>query len=596
MSAAWQYYIATLIVYFGVNVIACWALNLQYGVAGIANFAFIVFQAVGAYTAAITSLGPASANGGYQTYFAGWNLPWPLPLLAAGLAGAVVSGAVCTFALRPARRDYQAMVMLIVAIVVETVVSSEPGFLNGTFGLAGVPQPLQTSLNVGVAGYGWFFAGLTIAIAIVVYFVVHRLTSSPWALRLRGMRDDPVAADALGTNVTAQTTIVYVVGGALAALSGGILVEFISAWSPGSWGYIETFLYFTAIIVGGAGNNFGVTLGALLVLTVISESLPFLPSFGYAGTAESAQWIINGFLILAFLWLRPQGIVPERKRRYARSPQQGERSHENGAIWRGLSVRSDGAKSPRMLDIVDLSCSFGGVRALDNVSLSVAPGELLGIIGPNGAGKSTLLKIVTGTERATGGRVVFNGQDITGHNPHRLAQRGLLRTFQIPAEFARLTVLENLMSVAPGQRGGSAGGALLGKRYWRGQQSDTVERARQLLSRFGLAHIEDQYAGELSGGQKRLLEMMRALMVQPSLLLLDEPMAGVDPTLRVRLENHLADLHEAGLTMVMVEHEMGIVERLCSRIVVLAEGRVLAEGAMRELRSDEAVLEAYLAG
>jgi ABC-type branched-subunit amino acid transport system ATPase component len=249
-----------------------------------------------------------------------------------------------------------------------------------------------------------------------------------------------------------------------------------------------------------------------------------------------------------------------------------------------------------LLEVSDLRVEFAGVHAVAGASFVIMPGVITGLIGPNGAGKSTTLKLIAGSERPTGGRVIYSGQDITGHPVHQVARRGLIRTFQLSSEFARLTVLENLLVAVPGQRGASFLSALRGKRYWRAEQEELLSRASALLAEFGLTHAADQYAGELSGGQKRLVEIMRALMAQPRMLLLDEPLAGVNPALREAITEHLARLRDEGLTMLMVEHELAAVDRCCDSVIVMAAGRVLAEGPMQEIRANKEVVDAYLLG
>jgi ABC-type branched-subunit amino acid transport system ATPase component len=248
------------------------------------------------------------------------------------------------------------------------------------------------------------------------------------------------------------------------------------------------------------------------------------------------------------------------------------------------------------LEVRDLRIDFGGVHAVDGTSFSVPTGRVIGLIGPNGAGKSTALKLIAGALRPTSGEILHNGEDIAGKPAWEVARRGLIRTFQLSAEFARLTVIENLLVAAPGQRATTFLGSLRGKRYWRGQQRELIERARQLLDEFGIAAKADEYAGTLSGGQKRLLEISRALMAEPKLLLLDEPLAGVNPTLRLTVEEHLRRLRDEGMTMVMVEHELSAVERCCDSVIVMAQGRVLASGSMEEMRANEEVVDAYLVG
>ncbi len=259
-----------------------------------------------------------------------------------------------------------------------------------------------------------------------------------------------------------------------------------------------------------------------------------------------------------------------------------------------MSTATRGATA--LLTVRDARRAFGGVRAVESVSFEVRAGTITGLIGPNGAGKSTMLGIVAGAIRPTAGAITFDGRDVTGLPTYRLARRGLVRTFQLSSEFARLTVLENLLVAAPGQRGESLWGALRGRRSWRRQEAESVEQARTLLDRFALSDKEDEYAGNLSGGQKRLVELMRGLMGWPRLLLLDEPMAGVNPTLARRIAGYLEELRDGGLTMLMVEHELALVERLCDPVVVMAQGRVLSQGTMGELRGRREVVDAYLVG
>ncbi len=249
-----------------------------------------------------------------------------------------------------------------------------------------------------------------------------------------------------------------------------------------------------------------------------------------------------------------------------------------------------------VLEAVGLVREFGGVRAVDGVSFSVRRGTLTGLIGPNGAGKSTLLAMLAGTLPATAGKVVYLGNDVTSLPAFRRARMGLVRTFQLATEFKRLTVMENLVSSVQGNRGDSFRGALAGRRYWRSDEDAAVTRAEALLERFGLADYANTYAGDLSGGQRRLVEIMRALMAGPRMLLLDEPMAGVHPNLARRIGNELVALCAEGMTILMVEHELAIMDEFCDPVVVMAEGAVLAEGTMEQLRGRREVVEAYLVG
>jgi ABC-type branched-subunit amino acid transport system ATPase component len=239
---------------------------------------------------------------------------------------------------------------------------------------------------------------------------------------------------------------------------------------------------------------------------------------------------------------------------------------------------------------------FEGMHAVDGVSIEVPAGQITGLIGPNGAGKSTLLAVLAGTLPATSGSITFDGRDITRVPAYARARLGLVRTFQLPSEFAQLTVLENLLVAAPSNRGDSLFGALMGKRYWIADENRLVEQARSLLKRFAMTAKESDYAGTMSGGQKRLIEIMRALMLGPRVLLLDEPMSGVHPKIVEEIQYYLQDLRKEGLTILMVEHELHMVERLCDSVVVMAQGKVIGSGTMASLRRQPEIVDAYLVG
>ena len=243
-----------------------------------------------------------------------------------------------------------------------------------------------------------------------------------------------------------------------------------------------------------------------------------------------------------------------------------------------------------------LSKSFGGVHAVREVGFDVPEDKIIGLIGPNGAGKSTVVGLVGGSLQPDGGRVVFRGENITRMPTYLRARHGLVRTYQLSSELRRLTVLENMLAGAQEQRGELFRVLLQGRRAWREQERRLVTLARSLLDRFGLRQKEDEYAGNLSGGERRLLELARALMATPRLLLLDEPMAGVNPSFMRSVERHLLEVHSDGIAMLIVEHDLDVLERLCDSVVVMARGAVIARGNMADHRADPDVRKAYLVG
>ncbi len=312
-----SFYLSTIAVYFCVDLLAAWALNMQFGWAGIPNFAFILTQAAGAYMYAVVALGPSGGLTAFQHYILGASLPFPLPLLVAAGAGGVVALALGLITLRPLRRDYQAAVFLLFAVIASDVVSADVGLFNGSNGLAAVPQPfssLQTTLGLG--GYQWLYAGFTAVICLGGLSLVRGLGGSGWQRALRAARDDEAGARALGVNPAVLRLQVFFIGGMLAGLSGGLLVGFISAWSPGAWEYSETFAILTGIILGGVSNNWGVFVGTFLVQIAFQElTALFLPQIGYPGLSDALVWVVIGVLWLLVIYFRPRGILPERRTR-----------------------------------------------------------------------------------------------------------------------------------------------------------------------------------------------------------------------------------------------------------------------------------------
>ncbi|MBX6350514.1 MAG: ABC transporter ATP-binding protein [Clostridia bacterium] len=255
---------------------------------------------------------------------------------------------------------------------------------------------------------------------------------------------------------------------------------------------------------------------------------------------------------------------------------------------------SSEAEERALLRVREARKLFGGFAAVDGVSLDVREGEIVGLIGPNGAGKTTLFSLITLFLPLTSGAVYFRGQRIDGRPPYLPARLGLVRTFQITRVFARMTVLENLMFAAPGQPGESLAELALAPRRVRAHERRVRERADELLRYFNLERVRDQYAGTLSGGQRKLLEMARALMTEPKLMLLDEPMAGVNPTLKEELLGYVLDLRRQGMTFLVIEHDLDMIMRISDRVVAMAEGRVISEGPPEAVRQDPAVVDAYL--
>jgi ABC-type branched-subunit amino acid transport system ATPase component len=251
------------------------------------------------------------------------------------------------------------------------------------------------------------------------------------------------------------------------------------------------------------------------------------------------------------------------------------------------------AKPDPILVVDNVTRSFGGLVAVDVDHVEIQRGIITALIGPNGAGKTTFFNLLTGFDRPDQGRWSFNGDDISGRPAYHLARRGMVRTFQLTKALARLTVLENMRLGAGDQRGERLWGAML-KFIWRGQEDEITERAHVLLNRFRLDEKYEDFAGSLSGGQRKLLEMARALMADPELVMLDEPMAGVNPALKQSLLAHVKSLRDDGMTVLFVEHDMDMVRDISDWVIVMAQGRIIAEGPPQSVMGDQRVIDAYL--
>jgi len=319
------YYAANLLVYAGVDIIACLSLNLVFGVSGIINFSFIVFQAVGAYTAAVLSLPPDTANGGFQFYVGGFQLPFPIPWIGGALAGGLLAVPVGLVVLRKLRSDYQAIALLVLSVIANTVITNADKFLNGAAGLALVPPPFSDQIDPNSENYQFFYVGLTFLMVALVLVLVNRVVNSPYGRTLRAMREREVAAMAIGKNPVQLKMTAFIVGGVIAGLSGAILVGFIQLWAPSVWLYPETIILFAAVIVGGRGNNIGAILGALLVPVGFEEvtrviNNTSLANIGPPGLISALQWVAIGLLIIGFLWFRPDGVRPEPRHVFEGAP------------------------------------------------------------------------------------------------------------------------------------------------------------------------------------------------------------------------------------------------------------------------------------
>jgi branched-chain amino acid transport system ATP-binding protein/branched-chain amino acid transport system permease protein len=584
------------------------ALNVRWGWAGEFDIALFAFVAIGAYVYSVITLPPSNlpAPGGY---ILGLNGPFVVGLIAAVVVSGLLSAVAGAVALRKLRDDYFGITTLAIALILALVIGQYTPLFDGYEGLYGMPQPFGNLLPFGPDGGNYL---LTCIVALVLtYFVLERLARSPFGRTVRSVREDDIASAAFGRNVYLVKLKAYVLGGCVAGLGGALLAAYITAFNPYGWTPQETFLIYAALFIGGTGNSLGVVIGAFFVEVGVQEVTRYIPQIGNnASSGDAIRLVVIGLLIVAVLWWRPQGILPERRPRDRLLPAtagpsaRGIPATPAAASPASLAASGrDSAGNPAagrvapgspVLQVSNLAKAFGGVKAVDGAGFEVLAGSLTGLIGPNGAGKSTVINLISGFESPDSGSIEFEGRHIEGMAAHAVSRLGLVRSFQTPREWPGLTVMDNmLLSVPADGRDAIWRGLFTARRLRTAELADRV-RARELLDVVGLLKLKDEPAGNLSGGQKRLLEFARLAAASPRFVLLDEPQAGVNPVLRERMADLIRAMVSSGMTVLMVEHNLPFLEKLCDHVIVMAVGRVIAAGSMTELRANRDVVDAYL--
>jgi ABC-type branched-subunit amino acid transport system permease subunit len=314
MNTVWAVYIATIAVYFLQYIMQAWGLNIQFGYAGILDFTYIVFFAIGGYVCGVLSLG-RPVPGSQVSYILGFSWPFPLPLILGGAAAGVLGVFVGLVALRRLRSDYLGIVTFSIGFIAYDIVGNYTNLFDGFQGLYSVPQPGESALNLNPNSYTYAFIGLSFLVLVVLGFVTLRISASPLGRVLRAIREDRDQAEALGKNTFKYLMIAMVIGSIYGGLAGALSIEFVGALNPGGWTAPETFIIWATVIVGGRGNVLGSVIGALVLPTIFVEAARFLPVYGaHPIVFEALRNVIVGSLLILVLWIRPRGMVPERRR------------------------------------------------------------------------------------------------------------------------------------------------------------------------------------------------------------------------------------------------------------------------------------------
>ena len=533
-------------------------LNILTGLSGQVSIGHAGFFAIGAYTSSLlmTKLQ--------------WNF-W-LAMVMAVVVSAVTGLVLAAPALRVSG-PYLAMVTVAFGIIVEQILIEWVDLTGGFGGIFNIPQP--TLFNLPPAMRNVVLLAWIAAILALISFAA--LKKHHWGRAWQAVRDDEIAATALGLNVLRIRLMAFAISAAFTGLGGVFFASIIGFISPGSFTFHRSILFLLVAILGGLGTVAGSVVGAI-ALVILPELINDFAEY---------QLLVFGILLLLTLWLTPEGVVSFFLKRFDRADAVYPPAMSENNLPLVVKNQTDVS-----LKVEQITISFGGVKAVNNVDFVAQSGTITSIIGPNGAGKTTLLNLLAGFYAAESGRVYLGKLDLTGKNSLEIVRAGLSRTFQTTRLFDSLSVLDNLKVGYTGDRLGNIFTALLGRER---QTKPLLET--QLIELLAFVGYQDNIharADSLAFGDRRLVEIARALATNPQIILLDEPAAGLSEQQKKRLARLLRCLANAGIKVIVIEHDINLVMEISDRLVVLDRGKVICDDTPVKVRNNQRVLEAYL--
>jgi len=570
----------------GVYAMLALGLNIVAGFSGLLDLSYVAFFGIGGYAFALLS----------SDQF-GIHLPF---LAAVPLAAAVAMVIGCILGLTSIRLrgDYLAIVTLAFAQIFKLLLLNLDTPINITGGVNGIYSFDMARIFFLKIATPENYSTLIWSCVLLVFIVSFRLKESRIGRGWQAIREDELAANAIGITVTSLKLYSFATGAAIAGFSGAVFASFQDSVFPNNFDFQQLVIVYCMVIIGGLGNIYGVIAGAV-VLSILPEALR-----EYGGL----RMMIYGVALVCIIAIRPHGLftaVPWFSKMMRRPDKD-----DTGILRASTDLYYTGNTQPEgrekkfakesspLLKIENLSLTFGGLTAIDDLSFTLHKNEILSIIGPNGAGKSTLFNTISGIYQGDAGKVIYRDQDISSYAPHQVARAGIARTFQNLRLFNELSVLENVKSARFCRTKAFFPAIILNLKCNKQEEQESDEVARKIIDMFGkrlTGYRCDQKVAQLSYANRRRVEIARALATEPEILLLDEPSAGMNPQETQEITDFIRELRDTfGYTILVIEHKLNLVKAISDRIIVMDHGRKICEGSYDEVSNNHEVVEAYL--